>query len=70
MKQVTAKVTSVLINSPTSATVNYQVLLNGTVALPNAVGTAVLEDGVWKVSLTTLCGLVSLMGGATKVPGC
>lgn len=70
MKQVTAKVTSVLITSPTKATVNYQVLLNSTVALPNAVGTAVLEGGVWKVSVTTLCGLVALMGGATRIPGC
>jgi hypothetical protein len=59
----------VFASSPTSATVNYQVLLSGKVALPNSVGTAVFEDGVWKVSDVTLCGLLGLMGGA-KVPGC
>lgn len=68
-EQAAAKVTGVFASSPTSATVNYQVLLNGKVALPNSVGTAVFEDGVWKVSDVTLCGLLGLMGGA-KVPGC
>ena len=68
-KQSAAKVTGVFASSPTTATVNYQVLLSGKVALPNAVGTAVFEDGVWKVSDSTLCGLVGLMGGP-KIPGC
>lgn len=68
-KQASAKVTSVSVTSPSQATVNYQVLLNGTVALPSAVGTAVNENGVWKVSDSTMCGLFGLMGGA-KVPGC
>ncbi len=68
-KQASAKVTDVFAGTPTSATVKYQVLLNGTVALPSAVGTAVFEDGVWKVSDSTLCGLLGLLGGA-KIPGC
>jgi hypothetical protein len=33
------------------------------------VGTAVQENGVWKVSDSTLCGLLGLLGTA-KVPGC
>jgi len=61
--------TDVFVSSATAATVNYQVLLNGKVALPNAVGTAVFENGVWKVSDSTMCGLFGLMGGA-KIPGC
>jgi hypothetical protein len=67
--QASAKVVDVFVTSPTSATVNYQVLLNGQAALPNAVGTAVYEDGVWKVGASTLCGLLSLTGG-TQIPGC
>ena len=67
--QASAKVTGVFVSSATAATVNYQVLLNGKVALPNAVGTAVFENGVWKVSDSTMCGLFGLMGGA-KIPGC
>jgi ABC-type glycerol-3-phosphate transport system substrate-binding protein len=68
-KQASAKVTDVFASSPTSATVKYQVLLNGKVALPSASGTAIFEDGVWKVSVSTLCGLLDLMGGP-KIPGC
>jgi hypothetical protein len=67
--QASAKVTGVFVSSPTAATVNYQVLLAGRVALPNAVGTAVYEDGAWKVSDTTFCGLLALTGGA-KPTGC
>jgi hypothetical protein len=67
--QASAKVTGVFVSSPTAATVNYQVLLAGRVALPSAVGTAVYEDGGWKVSDTTFCGLLALTGGP-KPSGC
>jgi hypothetical protein len=67
--QVSAVVTNVAFTSPTTATVTYQLSLQGTVVEPNATGTAVLEDGVWKVSDSTLCGLVALSGN-TSVPGC
>jgi len=67
--QASAKVTGVFVTSPTAATVNYQVLLGGRVALPSAVGTAVYEDGAWKVSDTTFCGLLALTGGP-KPAGC
>jgi hypothetical protein len=68
-RQASAKITGVFVTSPSAATVNYQVLLAGRVALPSAVGTAVYEDGAWKVSDTTFCGLLALTGGATP-PGC
>lgn len=68
-RQASAKVTSVFVTSPEVATVNYQVLLAGRVALPSAVGTAVYEDGAWKVSDTTFCGLLALTGGP-KPAGC
>lgn len=69
LKQAAAKVTDVFASSPTTATVKYQVLLNGKVALPSAVGDAVYEDGVWKVSDKTLCGLLGLLGGPS-IPAC
>lgn len=68
-RQASAKVTGVFVTSPALATVNYQVLLAGRVALPSAVGTAVYEDGAWKVSDTTFCGLLALTGGP-KPAGC
>jgi hypothetical protein len=68
-RQASAKITGVFVTSPTEATVNYQVLLGGRVALPSAVGTAVYEDGAWKVSDTTFCGLLALTGGQTP-QGC
>ena len=50
----------------------YTLLLNGATALPDASGTAVEQDGTWKVSVNTLCALVQLSGNATAsaLPGC
>ena len=42
---------------------------NGATALPNASGTAVEQDGTWKVSVNTLCALVALSGDASQSPG-
>jgi hypothetical protein len=56
----TATVSSVTITSPSKATVHYEVLLLGTPLLKNQVGTAVYLDGVWKVGITSFCGLASL----------
>ncbi len=70
--QVAAEVQKVEFTSPTEATVTYTLTLNGATALPNATGKAVLQDGTWKVSVTTLCALVELSGdaSASAVPGC
>ncbi|MFI9829881.1 hypothetical protein ACIHIX_19570 [Streptomyces sp. NPDC051913] len=70
--QVKAEVTEVEFTAPTDATVTYTLLLNGATALPDASGTAVEQDGTWKVSVTTLCALVQLSGNATAsaLPGC
>ncbi len=70
MKQAAAKVTSVT-GSDGTATVHYQVSLNGQVMLPDAVGQAVNENGTWKVGDQTLCGLLALAAtGGQKIPGC
>jgi hypothetical protein len=68
--QVQATVKSVEITSPTEATVTYTLSLKGTPVLPNATGTSVLQDDVWKVSVRSLCSLVGLDTSATAVPGC
>lgn len=68
-QQVSAKVTQVAFSSPTEATVTYDVSLNGTVALPNAQGSAVLERGSWKVSQASFCSLLSL-AATGPIQGC
>lgn len=68
--QVEAKVEDVEFTSPTTASVNYALLLEGATALPNASGTAVEQDGTWKVTVNTLCALVGLSGNASTAPGC
>ncbi|MGP4011577.1 hypothetical protein [Streptomyces sp. 4N124] len=70
--QVQAKVTAVEFTSPTEANVTYDLTLKGATALPGASGTAVEQDGAWKVSAKTLCALVSMSGNASAsaLPGC
>ncbi len=58
----TAKVLSVSGITSASATVKYNILLDGTVALKNQVGTAVLQDGTWKVGVSNFCSLLKLEG--------
>jgi hypothetical protein len=66
----TATVSSVRITSPSQATVDYEVLLLGTPLLKKQVGTAVYLDGVWKVGITSFCGLAKLAASnkGPKVP--
>ncbi|CAL9399671.1 hypothetical protein [Streptomyces sp. enrichment culture] len=72
--QVGAKVEKVAFTAPTEANVTYTLTLQGQTALPNASGSAVEQDGTWKVSVKTLCALVQLSrtGSATQspIPGC
>jgi hypothetical protein len=66
----TAKVGSVIISSPTQATVHWDLLLLGTPLLKNQAGSAVYLDGVWKVSIASFCGLAYLEfpKGSPKLP--
>jgi hypothetical protein len=59
-----AKVKAVVVNSATSATVSYDILVGGTSALANQTGTAVYEGGKWKVGDVSFCQLLRLQGGA------
>jgi hypothetical protein len=55
---VTSKVDSVTLTSPTTATVKYDLSAAGTTVASGATGTAVLQDGTWKVGDDVFCGLL------------
>ena len=66
-----AKVTNVTVNSATSATVTYSITTSsGSTLLPNQKGTAVYQDGVWKVGDASLCGLLKLVPGSSAPAAC
>jgi hypothetical protein len=65
-----AKVTGVTVNSATSATVTYNITANGTSLLSGQTGTAVYQDGVWKVGDASLCALFRLVPGGTVPSAC
>jgi len=68
--QVEAVVNKVEFTSPTEANVTYTLTLKGATVMPDAAGTSVEQDDIWKVSVKTLCGLVGLSGNASPGPGC
>ena len=55
---VTSKVDSVTVTSATKANVKYDLSAAGTTVATGATGTAVLQDGVWKVGDEVFCGLL------------
>jgi len=55
-----AQVVKVTVITTSEAAVTYNVLLAGTPALKNQAGTAVYEDGTWKVGDASFCGLLTL----------
>ena len=65
-----ATISAVTITSPSQATVHYQVLLLGTPLLKNQVGTAIYQNGIWKVAIASFCGLAYLEypKGSAKLP--
>jgi hypothetical protein len=65
-----ATVTSVTVTSPTSATVKYNLTASGSTLLSGQTGTAVYENGVWKVGDASLCGLLKLVPGGSTPTAC
>jgi hypothetical protein len=65
-----AQVTKVTVISTAQAGVTYNILLDGQPALKNQSGTAVFQDGTWKVGVASFCGLLSLenSGNTAKLP--
>ena len=62
-QSASAKVLQVSVASPTLATVTYNIVAAGAVALKNQTGTAVLQGGLWKVGDSSFCGLLILENG-------
>jgi hypothetical protein len=60
-KNVSATVSSVTMQGANKADVVYTVKFGGT-SLPKQNGTAVLQNGQWKVGFASLCKLVALAG--------
>jgi hypothetical protein len=65
-----AKVTAVVVNSATSATVSYDITLSGATALANQTGTAVYQDGKWKVGDVSFCQLLKLENAGSSPSVC
>jgi hypothetical protein len=61
--EVSAKVSSVRLHPPGSASVTYTILLSGRPLEKNLQGAAVYTGGSWKVAVTTFCDLVRLTYG-------
>jgi prolyl-tRNA editing enzyme YbaK/EbsC (Cys-tRNA(Pro) deacylase) len=69
-KSASAKVTAVKVISPTQATVTYDILIGGKPALSNQTGTAVYQDGTWKVGDAGFCQLLALENGGKAPSAC
>jgi hypothetical protein len=65
-KQAAANVTAVELDGPMHATVTFTLLLNGSPVVEGVKGSAVLVDGVWQVSIASLCELAALQGTVPK----
>ena len=65
-----ASVKSVTVTSPTQATVKYSILVSGTPVLEGQTGTAVYENGTWKVGTGSFCALLTLQNGGKAPAGC
>lgn len=68
--QASASVSKVAVTTPNQATVGYSILLGGKPVLANQSGTAVYQDGTWKVGASSFCDLLTVESGgsATSVP--
>jgi hypothetical protein len=69
-QSVTAKVTSVTLKSGTTAAVTYNILLGSSPALSSQAGTAVYENGTWKVGDVSFCVLLTLENAGTAPSVC
>jgi hypothetical protein len=68
--EASAQVTKVTVISTAQAAVTYNILLDGTPALKNQSGSAVYQDGTWKVGVSSFCSLLSLenSGNTSSLP--
>jgi hypothetical protein len=69
-RSASAMVTAVKMTSPMQATVTYDIFIGGKPALSNQTGTAVYQDGTWKVGDGSFCQLLALENGGKAPPAC
>jgi hypothetical protein len=65
-RQLSAKVSAVDVTDADSAKVKYTLYLGKNAVLKNQEGTAVRENGTWKVGIGSFCNLLELQGAAPK----
>ena len=58
------------VTSSTMATVNYAIVSGSTTLLGGQSGTAVYQDGTWKVGDASLCNLFKLVPGGSVPAAC
>jgi ABC-type transport system substrate-binding protein len=63
--QASASVSKVAVTTADQAKVDYSILVGGKAALPDQAGTAVYQDGRWKVGVASFCGLLTLQSGGS-----
>lgn len=63
--EATAQVSKVTLITSSEAQVTYSILISGTPELKNQNGTAVYEDGTWKVGVASFCGLLTIENGGS-----
>jgi hypothetical protein len=70
--ELASGVTSVRLNSAASATVSYHIAISGhsDPALSGLTGTAVYQNGLWKVGDASLCALLKLIPGGPAPSAC
>jgi hypothetical protein len=68
--QTSSSVSSVTFTSATQAEVKYDLSIAGNKVTSDSDGTAVLQDGTWKVSKFTFCQLQKAGSKSGVVPGC
>jgi hypothetical protein len=72
-QEASAQVTRVSLMSGTLASVSYSILLDGTAALPDQTGQAVLIGTTWEVGVGSFCSLLILENGGSRTslpPAC
>jgi hypothetical protein len=65
-QEASAEVTRVSLMSGTLATVSYSIQLDGTTALPDQTGQAVLIGTTWEVGVGSFCSLLILENGGSR----
>jgi hypothetical protein len=70
--ELTSGVTDVRLNSAASATVTYHIAVSGhsDPALSDLTGTAVYQNGLWKVGDASLCAFLKLIPGGPAPSAC